>query len=85
VRGEPRIYHLGEAASVRLPIASFFEHEWLAKEELIARLTPKLSGAGIELFQGRPIRVYPDYAKLSFATQGPEAVDDGRESERDEQ
>lgn len=73
VRGRPEVQQVAIGTSVRLPVATFLEHEWLAKEELVQRLTPELAAAGIELFAGRPIRVYPDYVEVSAAA-APAAV-----------
>ncbi|MGD9519688.1 MAG: mechanosensitive ion channel family protein [Armatimonadota bacterium] len=62
VIGPVRVKRAGTSASLRLSVATFVEHDWVAKEELVTRLNAELNRAGLQLPEGRPPRVYPNLA-----------------------
>ena len=78
IRGVAQTFRVGTCASVRLPVATFAEHDWLAKEELVARLNAILAREGVKLVEGRPLRVYPDLTRLPLP---PSRVGETKEGE----
>ncbi len=69
--GEPETVEVQGSVSVRLPVATFADQDWVAKEELLARLNSALEKAGVKLVPNRPPRIYADIARTPFAPVGP--------------
>lgn len=82
VRGSPRILPTGDLTCVRLPVATFADQDWIAKEELVTRAKRSLERAGVKLVPERPPRVYADLARAPLAVAGPQRVEE--REERDE-
>jgi moderate conductance mechanosensitive channel len=54
----------GGAASLRIPAAIFPTQDWLATEELPARVSLALKNADMSIPEGRTARTYPDLSRM---------------------
>lgn len=69
----------GTAACVRIPLAVFPTQDWLALDELPARVKMALAANGMSLPDGRAPRAYPDLRRMPLP-RPPEDIELGRKT-----